>query len=302
MFSRLRSKLKRLFSPRRETAKSGKSAKSAATRPNFVFAIPIAGYSNDTQWEHLSELLLRTVRSALNQRDPNFRIFIAGHERPERLDEITDERVEFISVSFDKPTSPKARRQDKTRKRWAIAARYRTLGGGYFMYLDADDYVHRDLVGYVLEDDSRSGYFIPEGYALDYKNATLAPIPGAWRKPFNHVCGSSGIVYFRERDLPRNPFPEQRLRRDKYFKIRNHLSFQDVALGERPNTPVPFRAAIYNVNNELNLSNVIVRTPERQQRLIEGIRKRKIKDDKEILEAFGVVDLVESPSKTDSPS
>jgi len=290
----LSKQIKRLLSFR-----SGTSNNTQA-RPNFVFAIPIAGYTSPTQWEHLSELLLRTIRSTLNQGNPHFKVFVAGHERPARLDEITDERVEFIPVEFAKPTTPRGRRQDKTRKRWAIAAHYRKLGGGYFMYLDADDYVHRNLVDHVLTDDNRSGYFIPEGYALDYKNANLAPIPGAWRKPFNHVCGSSGIVYFEPDDLPRKPFPQQWLRKEPYFKIRNHLSFQDVSLREQPNSPIPFPAAIYNVNNALNLSNVIVRTPERQLRLIEGIRKRKIKDDRPILEAFGVEELLPHRDDTDT--
>ena len=282
MFSKLIARLKRVFANDRGTSVISRAQTS------FIFAIPVAPFVDQKQWDHLNELLLATLRSALNQSNANFRILVAGHERPEALDQVGDDRVEFVPVAFPKPSDPRSRRQDKRRKRWAIAARFRQMGGGYFMYLDADDYVHRDLVQFVLDDDNKSGYFIPEGYALDYKNGVLATIPGAWRKPFNHVCGSSGIVYFRPQDLPKAPYPVQRLATQPYFKYRNHLSFQDVSLTDRPNTAIPFRAAIYVVNNDINLSNVIVRTPERQERLIAGIKKRRIEDDSAILQQFGV--------------
>ena len=258
---------------------------------NFAFAIPIAPYHHPEQWGHLSTMLAETLRSVLNQRNPNFRAFVAGHERPDVLDTVDDPRIEFIDVGFDKPTSSDERRRDKRYKRWAIAARFRKLGGGYFMYLDADDYVHRDLTEYVLTDDNKAGYFIADGYALDYRNRVLAPIPGAWRKPYNHVCGSSGIVYFEEEDLPKMPYPDQKLRLNNYFKIRNHLSFEDVSLRGILSAPIPFPAGIYNVNNALNLSNELVRSEERQEQLIAGIAKRRIKDTAQISEDFGIRDV-----------
>lgn len=255
---------------------------------NFAFAVPVAPFRDATQWQHLNTMLSETLRSVFNSTNGNFRVLVAGHERPEALDLFNDPRLEFIEVAFGKPESSEEGRQDKRRKRWAIAARFREIGGGYFMYLDADDYIHRELTAYILDDDNKTGYFIPEGYALDYKNRVLAAIPGAWRKPFNHVCGSSGIIYFEERDLPARAYPSQKLRLDNYFKIRNHLSFEEVTLRDKPNAPVPFPAAIYNINNELNLSNDLVRTEERQQQLIDGIRKRQIKDTAQIAENFGL--------------
>jgi hypothetical protein len=257
-------------------------------RRNFVFAIPIAPRRDDAQWANLEELLAATLRSILNQSEPGFRVFIAGHERPALLDAMTDPRISFLAVTHPRPTTDKDRRLDKFRKRWAIAVEVRKLGGSYFMYLDADDYVHRDLVGHVLSDDNGAGYFIPEGMVLDHRNRTIAPVPGVWDLPFNEVCGSSGIVCFAPGDLPKRPYPEQFFRFGLFFRVRNHHFFQDGVVRGKSMTPVPFGAAVYSINNGLNLSNVLVRTAKRQEQLIGMIRKRQVPLTPEIAACFGI--------------
>jgi hypothetical protein len=257
-------------------------------RKNFVFAIPIAPFRDAAQWANLEELLGATLRSVLNQSEAGFRVFIAGHERPAILDSFPDPRISFVAVTHKKPTTDKDRRRDKSRKRWAIAVEARKLGGGYFMYLDADDYVHRDLVRHVLGDDNGAGYFIPEGLVLDYRNRTIAPVPGVWDLPFNEVCGSSGIVCFAPGDLPKRPYPRQFFRFGLFFRVQNHHFFQDGVVRGQPILPVPFRAAVYVVNNGLNLSNVLVRSAERQQKLIGLIKKQQIALTPEIAAEFGL--------------
>ena len=255
---------------------------------NFAFAMPVPAKKTDEQWHHLNEMLGKTVSSILNQSRNDFRVYVAGHDFPEILSSFNDSRIEFISVDYKRISDPAQGRKDKNRKRWAIAARFREAGGGYFMYMDSDDYVHRDLVQYVHEDNNRVGYFIREGYALDYKGKRVAPIPGAWKKNFNEVCGSSGMIYFGPEDLPRSPYSRFSLRTEAYFKVRNHKVFETIEWRGGRTAPVPFPAGIYNVNNELNLSNILVRTEERQRELANAIAKLEITDPGDILQEFGI--------------
>lgn len=252
------------------------------------FAIPVSAKLGDEQWSRLNELLKLTLDSVLNQSDGRYTAFVCGHDKPPILEEPRYEGVEFIRLIHPPPQTDQERRRDKRRKRWEIARRVRELGGGYYMYLDGDDAIHKDLVAYVLGDNNKIGYLIDRGYALDFANRVMAAIPGAFKKDFNDVCGSSGVVYMLPEDLPSGEFGDA----DEsilYMRIRNHKSFETEPMRQGGKLKaVPFPAGVYTLNNSINLSNILVRTEERQVSLVEGIKKHEIASYDGVAECFAL--------------
>lgn len=262
----------------------------------FFFAIPISPKLSDEQWDHLDALLTLTLRSIENQTDHNYTAYVCGHTCPPVVARGNFRNVEFLKADFPTPASDDQRRRDKRRKRWTIASQVRKRGGGYYMYLDADDLVHKDLVSHILSDDNQVGYLIADGYALDYLNRRIAPIPGAWRKQFNEVCGSSGVVYMQPEDLPAEPYPAEPDLDLLYFQISNHTRFASMPMRQgKLLEPIPFPAGIYTLNHSLNLSSILVRTEERQVKLIESIKRLKIDNVDSIEDDFGLDGFLSQP-------
>jgi hypothetical protein len=257
------------------------------------FAIPVSARRDDAQWSRVNELLKLTLGSILNQTSDRYKVFVCGHDRPEVLSEYSLPSIKFIGVDFPLPQTDKAKRRDKRRKRWEIAREVRRLGGGYYMFMDADDLVHRDFVQFITSNDNQVGYLIKEGYALDFANRRIAPIPGAFNRDFNRVCGSSGAVYLLPEDLPDGEYDPER--QDLlYTQIRNHKYFEEGRMrGGKTLTALPFAAGIYTLNNSINLSNLLVRTEERQLSLIEGIKTLALPDLDSIGREFGLTEFLE---------
>lgn len=241
------------------------------------FAIPLSAKKDEEQWARVNELLDLTIGSVQNQASRNFTVLICGHDAPLHLEKYDSTCVEFLPANFAKPTSVAEARRDKGRKRRAIATEVRRRGGGYFMYLDADDLVHRDLVQAVTDDNNGIGYLITRGYALDFGNRLLAEVPGVWNKKFDQVCGSSGIVLYEQSDLPSTGYPDPVDPSLLFFQIKNHTQFGsfEIRNGQKL-AALDFPAAVYSVNNSINLSNTLVRTEQRQQQLIGKIANLKI--------------------------
>lgn len=257
------------------------------------FAIPLSARKDEEQWARVNELLALTIGSLENQSSGNFVALICGHDAPACLAKSGLKRVEFLPVDFARPKSEIEGRRDKNRKRRAIAVEVRRRGGGYFMYLDADDLLHRDVVKTVSEDDNGVGYLITRGYALDYGNRRLAPVPGVWNKRFDEVCGSSGIILYEKKDLPSAGYPEEVDQSLLYSRIKNHTEFAAAVIRNgRKLEPLKFAAAIYSVNNSINISNTLVRSEERQQELIDKIAERRILELDSIRRDFALGELL----------
>ena len=141
--------------------------------------------------------------------------------------------------------------------------------------------MHRDIVAHVLHDDNRRGYLIETGYTLDYKNRTLAPVPGAWSVSFDRSCGSSAAIFFEPEDLPLNSGMDEEL----YFNLfQSHAYWQLVAEELcRPLESLPFRGGVYVVNHEQNLSFRLQRKGIRTENIIRSISRNRVGDPTEIL-------------------
>ena len=123
-----------------------------STKPNdleIAFGISLKSKKVSRNWNIVQTNLSRTLRSILNNTDQNFRIIIAGHEKP-NIEEMNHDRVTWLSVSFSRPRYISQYSIDKFRKRRVIGAYLRKIGfSGYFMPLDADDWIHYRFVEFI---------------------------------------------------------------------------------------------------------------------------------------------------------
>ena len=163
----------------------------------FFFGIPLIARAAAGDWPLVEHLLGLTLRSILAQEDADVRVLLAAHDLPRPwLPLAADPR--FTLLRADWPAAPPtAANDDGGRKKWLIKQRVREEGGGLLMFLDADDWVPRDLVrrarGAIGPD--HVGALIEEGFALDYGSGRVMPFPiaGVFEGGFHRLCGSSTI-------------------------------------------------------------------------------------------------------------
>jgi hypothetical protein len=214
----------------------------------LYFGIPVKSRVVSADWQQVGRLLTNTLRSLLNQTSPQFKILVAHHEVPDTPYR-DDPRVEFLPLELPPPLYKQEMMVDKNRKRELVAHRLRREGGGYLMYVDADDLVSNRVAQLVAEGGSPHGYVIERGYELDAASKTVR-----WAPRFDRLCGSSSIIHFTPADLPETPFAPGAVRLRRYMDL-GHAHWSRLAQSEgRPLAPVPFPGAVYVVNTGENHS------------------------------------------------
>jgi len=163
----------------------------------FVFGIPLIARAAAKDWTAVEHLFALTLRSVLAQSDPNFIVILAAHDVPAAWAGVAgDPRFRLVRADWP-PEPPTSANDDGGRKKWLIKQAVREMGGGLLMFLDADDWVARDLVAVaraaIQPDDV--GAIVMDGFALDYAGLRLArfPIAGAFDGPFHGLCGSCTV-------------------------------------------------------------------------------------------------------------
>lgn len=212
----------------------------------FWFVIPLRGKAASTDWNRVCRLLRDTVRSALNQTDPDFGIIIACHDAPD-LGDIVDPRIVVLQGDFPVPTTLLEQSHDKQGKKRMAAAEVRRRGGGYFMLLDADDFVSRQIVAHVRATGERDGYYIPRGYEYFAEDNVIRPLDDFYR-----LCGSCYILRFASSDLPESLDSPAHTAFDRFT---NHRLVLETAAGLGMTlAPIPFPGAVYLKENGENHS------------------------------------------------
>jgi hypothetical protein len=256
-------------------------------RPSFFFCIPLQPKANANNWERVCTVLNQTLRSIQNQINQEFTVFIAGQDRPNIDDDISI-NINWIAADWSVQNANNEKLRDKRRKRILLLRAVRGAGGGYVMMLDADDLVSNQLVDYVLKDRNPNGYIIEKGYAYDWGNGFMAPIPGAWSKTFDSVCGSCSVINFGVEDLPR-PRSAETDEGPPYLAahLKQHSQWKHVMsdLG-RPLAVIPFPAAVYVLNHSNNLHYSI--KAMRQEEVPLRIAKRKLAITPELSKEFSL--------------
>ena len=226
---------------------------AAAEATVLTFGVPLKAASDPAEWLQLCGRLSDTVRSVYNQTNPAFRIVIACDRMPD-LAFATDDRLEFLPVSSPVISTREEGDIDAGRKRWLIARWFTLGGGGYLMFLDADDLVSNRLVSFVHKTRHQSGYVFETGYGLSVATQSVLPIPqpGIADAPFHPMCGSSTIVLLSADDMDADNDGQSRFNR--LFR-RGHTTVAAAAKAEgRPMMKMPFPAAVYVLDTGLNLS------------------------------------------------
>ena len=208
------------------------------TSTHFYFGIPLRSKASSSNWQNVCRLLEYTIKSTLNQTNQQFAALIAGQDEPD-TDVLNNSKVTFLKVPFGEPARAEEYWKDQRRKRRLLLAELKARGGGYLMFLDADDLVSKKLVEFVLRDNNRVGYTITDGFTFGLETRRLRSI----NTSFHQMCGSSCILFFTTTELPDTYNDDNRYLCDEF---EHHQTFREDALRlGRPLGNVPFRAAIY---------------------------------------------------------
>jgi hypothetical protein len=128
-------------------------------------------------------LLGLTLTSIRAQTDPDFRVVILGHDRPATLPD-DDPRVEFLEADWP-AEAPGPHNADSGRKKHAINDLVLERGGGLLMFVDADDWVDRDLVS------SARGAIRPRRHRRPDPRRPRPPTSEPARRPHSRTRASS---------------------------------------------------------------------------------------------------------------
>ncbi len=191
----------------RKRAWDGRRMSSISKEP-FFFGIPLIAQAAASDWSLVNHLFGLMLCSLLAQGDREFRVVLAGHEVPPawRKAAAGDGRFLFLQANWA-PEPPTTANDDGGRKKWLITNHVRQHGGGLLMFVDADDWVDRDLVRMAREcmGPDVVAALIGHGYAFDLPSGRAAafPINEAFEGAFHELCGSSTIARIR----PNSPDP-----------------------------------------------------------------------------------------------
>jgi hypothetical protein len=203
----------------------------------IAFAISLKSKAVSQNWDKVQSNLAKTLRSILRNTDQNFCIVIAGHEKPE-ITEMQDRRVKWLTVNFQPPSSTRGFSRDKLRKRQVIGMYLRKIGFfGYFMPLDADDWVHYRLVEYVRSQPTRVALIMKAGVIINLvKNEVWLR-----KNRFYIGCGSSAIFYFSKSEFPLSLIKRGSRKETFHVVLRGHTKvFRNLRKINKPYKLVKF--------------------------------------------------------------
>jgi hypothetical protein len=132
------------------------------------FVIPLKSQKISSNWNQVSNILERTLRSIYNQSSDEYRVLVVCNEIPElkQIHAKGDSKTEFFQVDYgDLPTTIREKDSDKSRKIWAgINVLILDENISHIMILDADDLVSSSLVEFVCSHKSSNGWFMNSGF------------------------------------------------------------------------------------------------------------------------------------------
>lgn len=189
----------------------------------FTFGIALIARASTHNWRLVEALLDLTLTSVRAQRDPDFTVVIAGHDRPRTAPD--DPRITFVEVGWP-AHHPGPHNADSGRKKRAISEFVLARGGGLLMLLDADDWVDRYLVETARGMIGRHqiGALIESGLITDFHTlrAATLPHPRVFDRAFHRICGSCSIARLQ-------PDEADPLRRDPCTALRSHHEWVEAA-------------------------------------------------------------------------
>jgi hypothetical protein len=208
----------------------------------LVFVVTVKDQSVRRDGNVYGQLLQRCLNSMTSQTDRRFAIVLVGGDLPPGMT-LPANQCQFEKLNIAPPDSCReAMNRDKTRKLIAGTEIGQAFAPDYFMFVDSDDCVHKDVVKFVHDMPLQSGgWYVKQGFV--YKEGSR----WAWlnRNTFHQVCGSSIIVRpdkvvslfseFIENDIP-------------FYGLKSSALSCNTQL-----TPLPFPAILYSIANGENI-------------------------------------------------
>ena len=187
----------------------------------FTFGIPLIARAVASDWRLVEALLALTLRSLAGQSDRDFRVVVAGHDKPG----LDDAAVPFDFLRVGWPVEAvRGDNLDRGRKVQAINEAVLAAAGGLLMFVDADDWIDTRLVATARATiaPGQVGGTIVRGWAVDPHGGRALPIPhAAFGQSFDRLCGSSVVARL-------DPLGGDALHRDPYAVLHEHYRFTEL--------------------------------------------------------------------------
>jgi hypothetical protein len=229
------------------------------------FVIPIRAKEKSRNWVRDVELLERTVKSVLNQTDPDLRLVVVCSDIPDIS--VQDSRLRFLQYPFpflqcheisdyetygsrhyDPPMAEGV--MDQGRKISFGCMELIREHCDYIMPVDHDDLVSNRLTSFVhsVPKESNPGWYVDKGYIhKESRNYVIR------RNAMNEINGSTHIIRQDLIDLP--SVSSHSLWENNFFTAHGYVRTRILRAHHAVIQPIPFPATIYSAN-ENNWSNI----------------------------------------------
>ena len=250
----------------------------------IYFGIPLRSKKASKDWNEVTRVFNRTLRSVYRQTNPAFKIYVACHEVP-LLDAEYDERVEFLTADTPVPTTKFEMMLDKGWKISMIAQKIREAGGGYTMMVDSDDLVSNRIAEYAAAHPEKTGFISRYGYIYNDGFSYVKKALHMYR-----ICGSCAVVRYSTEDLPDympkdlwdDSLKEKWIVRMSHRKIPDYLQ----SIGRALET-IPFPTTIY-VRNTGDNHSMLNGSDLSKKRKLELMIRRRIPITEKMREEYGL--------------
>ncbi|KAA0098835.1 glycosyltransferase family 2 protein [Mycolicibacterium sp. P1-18] len=167
----------------------------------ITFITSLRHPQNSADYGRVESLLADTLASIARQTSDDFAVLVVGNRRP-AFD--LPRQTHFVEVDFDPPTTHAGAQTgmsaviwDKGTKLGIGLAAARAFDPDYVMFVDADDFVHRDIAAYVHDHAGSPGWVIRRGWMYSRSRNAYA-----LRRRLFRVCGTSFILPFEAYAVP----------------------------------------------------------------------------------------------------
>jgi hypothetical protein len=227
----------------------------------LVFITSVRHPHNATDYDRVERLLQRTLASVCAQDDRDFRVVVVANQP---LSFATPEEVETVVVDFPAPsdhkgaqTSREAILHDRGTKLAVAILAARQHPAAHIMRFDADDFVSRQIAGYVNRYPNHAGWYVSKGHAYYERLGLTRHIDN-----FHERCGTSFVIrqdLYGSANLPVTATQDALYEGFGEFVVRELLGSHRTALEHfaatgTPLQPLPFRGAVYTLETGENWS------------------------------------------------
>lgn len=223
---------------------------SQTDKKDLTFIIPVRHPDNLRDPAAQTRILNRTFASIAAQTISSWRaVVIANHgtELPELSDGFEVVWVDYAPNprhelnAHDFQNAMDFFRLDKGRRVWSGMNAFPDTH--YFMIVDDDDYVSRDLTAYARAHRGANGWFIRYGYGIDPDGGVAIELDR-----FHKTCGTSHIARADLYDLPDIDDPNFAEYVKKWLGSHGATTEHFEAI-DAPLSALPFHGAVYLMNN-----------------------------------------------------